>query len=244
MADLREQQINDLRRKLLGQCLQMGIAHDAIDALCDQAISAPSRVPDGVRGDPAIDELHKTLCDAHSGWKYIRETHGDLYGVGWDRVEKRLWQQIVESAKRLRTLAPPQAGQERAVDSFGRDLREENLAMMIRRCAHKLDKDDPRRIAAYDLLERMGLSGSPLRAEQAGQEAGAEIRNGVSFIMGPGGNEGTLPRPNDAASSPPEQPGAEKVCQDGACLIAEARGEHCRCENGCAYAEKIDHGRS
>ena len=23
------------------------------------------------------------------GWKYIRESHGDLYGVGWDRAQEK-----------------------------------------------------------------------------------------------------------------------------------------------------------
>ena len=50
------------------------------------------------------DELHLTLCDDLSGWKYIRETHGDLYGVGWDRVQARLEKQIEESAKRIKAL--------------------------------------------------------------------------------------------------------------------------------------------
>jgi hypothetical protein len=28
--------------------------------------------------------------DALAGWRYIRQHHGDLYGVGWDRVEQAL----------------------------------------------------------------------------------------------------------------------------------------------------------
>jgi hypothetical protein len=36
------------------------------------------------------DEVKDTLMDVLSGWKYIRECHGDLYGVGWDRVEEKL----------------------------------------------------------------------------------------------------------------------------------------------------------
>jgi hypothetical protein len=52
--------------------------------------------------DNIKDELHLTLCDALSGWKYIRETHGDLYGVGWDRVQERLERQIKISAKRIK----------------------------------------------------------------------------------------------------------------------------------------------
>jgi hypothetical protein len=34
-------------------------------------------------------ELLEALKDMHSGWKYIRETHGDLYGVGWDRAQEK-----------------------------------------------------------------------------------------------------------------------------------------------------------
>jgi hypothetical protein len=34
-------------------------------------------------------KLLDALKDMHGGWKYIRETHGDLYGVGWDRAQKK-----------------------------------------------------------------------------------------------------------------------------------------------------------
>jgi len=33
--------------------------------------------------------LEDALKDARSGMKYIRETHGNLYGVGFDRVEEK-----------------------------------------------------------------------------------------------------------------------------------------------------------
>ena len=33
--------------------------------------------------------LEDALLDARSGMKYIRETHGNLYGVGFDRVEEK-----------------------------------------------------------------------------------------------------------------------------------------------------------
>jgi len=36
------------------------------------------------------DEVIDALQDALNGWKYIRENHGDLYGVGWDRVQDKL----------------------------------------------------------------------------------------------------------------------------------------------------------
>jgi hypothetical protein len=35
-----------------------------------------------------IDKLVAALTDMRSGWRYIRESHGDLYGVGWDRCEE------------------------------------------------------------------------------------------------------------------------------------------------------------
>lgn len=37
----------------------------------------------------AAPELLEALQDMLSGWKYIRQTHGDLYGVGWDRAEQK-----------------------------------------------------------------------------------------------------------------------------------------------------------
>ena len=43
---------------------------------------------DAIGGDPAtVQELAAALKDMTAGWRYIRETHGDLYGVGWDRAE-------------------------------------------------------------------------------------------------------------------------------------------------------------
>ncbi len=41
--------------------------------------------------------LEEAAKDALAGWRYIRQNHGDLYGVGWDRVEQNL----------LRALFPP-----------------------------------------------------------------------------------------------------------------------------------------
>jgi hypothetical protein len=33
--------------------------------------------------------LRVALADLLSGWRYIRQTHGDLYGVGWDRAQTK-----------------------------------------------------------------------------------------------------------------------------------------------------------
>lgn len=42
------------------------------------------------RAEESVRELRDAAKDALSGWRYIRETHGDLYGVAWDRVENKL----------------------------------------------------------------------------------------------------------------------------------------------------------
>ena len=42
-----------------------------------------------VRAVNCHDQLVAALEDLLSGWRYIRETHGDLYGVGWDRAEEK-----------------------------------------------------------------------------------------------------------------------------------------------------------
>jgi regulator of replication initiation timing len=33
--------------------------------------------------------LREALKDMYSGWKYIRQVHGELYGVGWNRVQEK-----------------------------------------------------------------------------------------------------------------------------------------------------------
>lgn len=38
--------------------------------------------------EAASPTLLEALEDMLSGWRYIREQHGDLYGVGWDRCEQ------------------------------------------------------------------------------------------------------------------------------------------------------------
>lgn len=37
----------------------------------------------------AAPELLEALQDMLNGWKYIREQHGELYGVGWDRAQDK-----------------------------------------------------------------------------------------------------------------------------------------------------------
>ena len=33
--------------------------------------------------------LRTALVDMLAGWRYIRQSHGDLYGVGWDRAQEK-----------------------------------------------------------------------------------------------------------------------------------------------------------
>jgi len=49
-----------------------------------------------------IELMLEAAKDALSGWKYIREVHGDLYGVGWDRVEMKLTKAIAAGKAELR----------------------------------------------------------------------------------------------------------------------------------------------
>ena len=35
------------------------------------------------------ERLREALTDMLSDWRYIRDTYGDLAGVGWDRVEQK-----------------------------------------------------------------------------------------------------------------------------------------------------------
>jgi len=46
----------------------------------------------------AAPELRDACADALAGWRYIRANHGDLYGVGWDRVEQALQAAIAKAS--------------------------------------------------------------------------------------------------------------------------------------------------
>lgn len=34
-----------------------------------------------------VAKQRAALVDLLAGWRYIRQAHGDLYGVGWDRAQ-------------------------------------------------------------------------------------------------------------------------------------------------------------
>ena len=36
-----------------------------------------------------IERLRAAVADLLCGWRYIRQSHGDLYGVGWDRAQEK-----------------------------------------------------------------------------------------------------------------------------------------------------------
>jgi|694.fasta_scaffold85900_7 hypothetical protein len=44
------------------------------------------------------DKAREALRDMLSGWRYIRQVHGDLYGVGWDRSQIKA-EKALEGAK-------------------------------------------------------------------------------------------------------------------------------------------------
>ncbi|UOD28750.1 hypothetical protein INH39_25415 [Massilia violaceinigra] len=65
-----------------------------------KSIAAPAPVQQAA---PSVQaELVEALRDMLSGWRYIRQSHGDLYGVGWDRAENKA------SAALERAAAPSQ----------------------------------------------------------------------------------------------------------------------------------------
>lgn len=77
---------------------------------------------------------------------------------------------------------------EREVDSFGRDLREQNLAMMMQRMAARLKSlDHGASMAgqALELLERMDLQGSPLRAPEPLAAPGHDTPSGAEAVDDP-----------------------------------------------------------
>jgi hypothetical protein len=48
---------------------------------------------------PNPEIMREALSDALAGWRYIRQHHGDLYGVAWDRVEQKLTEALSSICK-------------------------------------------------------------------------------------------------------------------------------------------------
>lgn len=53
------------------------------------------------------DALREALRDMNAGWKYIRQSHGDLYGVGWDRAQGKADAALALSIDIAQPSAPP-----------------------------------------------------------------------------------------------------------------------------------------
>lgn len=46
-----------------------------------------------------VERLRAALVDMLAGWRYVRETHGDLPGVGWDRAEAKAREALKEDGR-------------------------------------------------------------------------------------------------------------------------------------------------
>lgn len=66
------------------------VGGDASDDLAGIRGATPEIRKSRARLIAAAPDLVEAAKDALSGWRYIRSQHGDLYGVGWDRVEAAL----------------------------------------------------------------------------------------------------------------------------------------------------------
>lgn len=67
--------------------ITQGICQDGAAILKDGHPMTIEEILADVRKAHYHDQLVCVLKDALGGWRYIRDVHGDLYGVGWDRVE-------------------------------------------------------------------------------------------------------------------------------------------------------------
>ena len=73
-----------------GACLAYREQFDEIDALRTRVAELTEQV----------EALQNALLDMLGGWKYIRSTHGDLYGVGWDRAQNKAEAALASQPKR------------------------------------------------------------------------------------------------------------------------------------------------
>lgn len=76
------------------------VSYEASPAICVHGSDHQRLAEIWLRGDiekeeanarliAAAPEMVEALKDILSGWKYIRQVHGDLYGVGWDRAQEK-----------------------------------------------------------------------------------------------------------------------------------------------------------
>lgn len=62
------------------------IQYQGFDAVINQLNSKLKQL---AAHEATIKTMREALIDISNGWKYIRSTHGDLYGVGWDRAQDK-----------------------------------------------------------------------------------------------------------------------------------------------------------
>lgn len=58
-----------------------------------------------------VEQAIGALADILGGWRYIRQSHGDLYGVGWDRCEKSASIAIAALRAEVEALATQRQGE-------------------------------------------------------------------------------------------------------------------------------------
>jgi len=69
-----------------GASLMSVDSHEIIHIDTVRRIAAALAAPQP-QAEPVNAEMREALRDMLSGWVYIRQMHGDLYGVGWDRAQ-------------------------------------------------------------------------------------------------------------------------------------------------------------
>ena len=68
-----------LRAEIHGHTRHIELLYDQVRRRADERDKAQLEV----------ERLREALKDMLNGWRYIRETYGDLAGVGWDRAEQK-----------------------------------------------------------------------------------------------------------------------------------------------------------
>jgi len=131
--------------------------------------------------DEAMKLAVEALKDMNCGWKYIREVHGDLYGVGWDRAQEKaddaseaLRQALdqpeqtvsLEEYKRLQRLVTSQG-----IRLMEYESRQEPVAWMFkyhRQDCFSIGRKPPGKETEYGIQNLTPLYTAPSRREWVG----------------------------------------------------------------------------
>jgi hypothetical protein len=91
-----EDRMNDGVRAMLANKLGFSVEQQSgCPVIVEDGDAKPADLEHRVLWDEVValtvhrDELLAAMEDMLNGWRYIRQTHGDLYGVGWDRAEEK-----------------------------------------------------------------------------------------------------------------------------------------------------------